>query len=388
MVTPLTRPVAPGAPRPPATAPQPAAYDLPDAEQLAAQQDESYRNREGLSFKGILDDEAITARNVQVWKTQAGNHLIDIIPYKITEWHPRVVMGKAQAGTWGYVFPAWMHDNVGPNKDRYICLAKTYGLLCPICEYRNQRAGQPDATDEEIKALRPKQYATEIYNIIDRNQMDKGVQIWVVSGYHFGRHIETMSHQPAALGGGKIVYTNWRMGTPPDYMDGGRHIGFSVKMSGQNQDFSAHTFHHRKADIPVQYLQQAYCLDDLVHVPTYEEVRDVFFAGASGSEAEAQQPGVQSQPVVSGPAPGTCPYGAVIGQDYGQYADCSGCPEADLCWQLCPPARQQEVIAASEAAAAPAPEPAPAPPPARPGAPAAAPGGAPLGRPMPLRRQP
>ena len=385
MVTPLNRPMAAGALRPQPAAPPAAAYDLPDAEQLAAQHDESYRNREGLGFKGILDDEAVAARNVQIWKTAAGNHLIDIIPYRITERHPRVVLGKAQAGTWGYVFPAWMHDNIGPNKDRYICLAKTYGLPCPVCEYRNQRAGLPDATDEEIKALRPKQYATEIYNIIDRNQMDKGVQVWVVSGFHFGRHIETMSHQPAALGGGKIVYTNWRMGTPPEYMDGGRHIAFTVQVSGQNQNFSAHTFHPRKADIPVQYLQQAYCLDDLVHVPTYEEVRDVFFAGASGPEVDAQQSVVQSQPASTAPAPGTCPYGAVIGQDYGQYADCQGCPEADLCWQLCPPARQQEIINASEPAPALAPEPAPSRP-----ATAVAPVAVAAGRPtpMPLRRQP
>ena len=389
MVTPLNRPPAPGAPRPqPAAAP--VGVDLPDAEELAQQHDESYRNREGLQFKGILDDDAISQRHVQVWKTAAGNHLIDIIPYRLTERHPRVVMGKAKAGTWGYVFPAWMHDNVGPNKDRYMCLAKTYGQPCPICEYRNQRSGQPDATDEEIKALRPKQYATEVYNIIDQNQREKGVQVWVVSGYHFGRHIETMSHQPEALGGGRIVYTNWRMGTPPDYMDGGRHIGFTVKLpGGQNQDFSAHTFHFRKADLPVQYIQQAYCLDDLVHVPTYDEVRDVFFAGGSAAaEAEPQQPVAQSQRAASGPAPGACPYGAVIGLDYGQYADCNGCPDADRCWTLCPPARQQEIIAASEAqAAAPAPEPAPPPPPARPAAPAPAPAGAPVGRPMPLRRQ-
>ena len=376
----------PGAPLR-APGPATANVDLPDAEQLAAQHDESYRNREGLQFKGILDDEKVGALSVPIWKTTAGNHLIDIIPYKITARHPRVVLGKAQAGTWGYVFPAWMHDNVGPNKDRYICLAKTYGQPCPICEYRNQRAGQPDAQDEEIKALRPKQYATEVYNIIDQNQREKGVQVWVVSGFHFGRHIETMSHQPAALGGGKIVYTNWRMGTPPEYMDGGRHIAFTVGISGVNQNFSAHTFHPRKADLPVQYIQNAYCLDDLIHVPTYDEVRDVFYAGAGGSEGEEAPPGTSPGVIDAGPGIAVCPIGLVIGQAYGSYADCLTCPEADACWELCPPARQQQIIAESEAAAMVAAPPvveAPPPAPARPAPPA--PVTAPAGRPMPLRR--
>ena len=389
MPVPITNgPAPPGVVRPTQATQPPAAYELPDADQLAAQHDESYRNRNGLQFKGILDDEQIAAKGVPVWKTTAGNHLIDILPYRITERHPRVVMGKAQAGTWGYVFAAWMHDNVGPNKDRYMCLAKTYGLPCPICEYRNQRSGLPDATDEEIKALRPKQYATEVYNILDRNQMDKGVQVWVVSGFHFGRHIETASHQPAALGGGKIVYTNWRMGTPPDYMDGGRHIAFTVETpGGQNQNFSAHTFHFRKADIPIQYLQQAYCLDDLIHVPTYDEVRDMFFAGASSPDLETQQPMTQSQPA-PGPSPGVCPSGAVIGQDYGRYGDCGGCPDADRCWAMCPPERQQEILAAAEVEAAPPPPPLPPPPMAAPHPrPAVGPVASAGPRPMPLRRQ-
>ena len=50
----------PGAPLR-APGPATANVDLPDAEQLAAQHDESYRNREGLQFKGILDDEKVGA---------------------------------------------------------------------------------------------------------------------------------------------------------------------------------------------------------------------------------------------------------------------------------------------------------------------------------------
>ena len=81
----------------------------------------------------------------------------------------------------------WQHviGTAGDQK-RFICPAKTEqseSRKCPICEYRSAliKSGQdPDLADE----LKPKQ--RQIFNILDHNDEDKGIQLFEISPYMFG----------------------------------------------------------------------------------------------------------------------------------------------------------------------------------------------------------
>lgn len=76
----------------------------------------------------------------------------------------------------------WLHSNVGPDNQTYLCHAKmeAYGGegTCPICdEYGHAKA----AGDEDYaKAIRP--YSKVLTWIIDRNEADKGPQLWAIPG--------------------------------------------------------------------------------------------------------------------------------------------------------------------------------------------------------------
>jgi hypothetical protein len=88
-----------------------------------------------------------------------GTLKLDFIPYIVTDAkHPdRDTEGTATKGTIWWRRPFMVHRNVGTEGDTVICL-KSFGLKCPICEFRAKRKAD-GASNEELKA----------YNASNRN---------------------------------------------------------------------------------------------------------------------------------------------------------------------------------------------------------------------------
>jgi hypothetical protein len=102
----------------------------------------------------------------------------DIMPYEVTiRNHPN----GTPPGELDYNLEIWVHRFVGVNRDSHVlCLAKTFGQPCPLCE--EQRSLKETGGDKKlIESLEPKRRA--LYNIIDLDDEDKGVQIWETSYY-------------------------------------------------------------------------------------------------------------------------------------------------------------------------------------------------------------
>lgn len=81
----------------------------------------------------------------------------------------------------------WQHKiGTGTDKKRFICLAKTEQSKkkkCPICEYREaliNSGSDPDLAEE----LRPR--LRQLFNILDHDDEDKGIQLFEMSPYMFG----------------------------------------------------------------------------------------------------------------------------------------------------------------------------------------------------------
>lgn len=68
----------------------------------------------------------------------------------------------------------YVHNNIGLDEDSYLCLAKNFGELCPICDHQKvlKRKG---ADESDIKALYPKK--RYLFNVVDMDEPKKGVRL-------------------------------------------------------------------------------------------------------------------------------------------------------------------------------------------------------------------
>jgi hypothetical protein len=291
----------------------------------------SYNNKDDSGrFRDIF--EPGKKLGVKFFKCSEDDHDIYIVPFITGSQHPTLKAGHSD-----FTVTAFVHRGVGVNEDSYICLNRTYGKKCPICEYQAELRENDDASDAEVKALNPTKRS--IFNIVcldTKKEEDKGVQVWDVSHWLFTVPLEELSHKKK--GGGEVLYAS---------PDTGKIISFRKKGSKRNTEFTAFEWKDRDP-ITDDILDQALCLDELLHIPTYEEVKEAFFEGqkeeakatedrdedtSEKEEKEEVRPKTrltrgadkeEDVPESVGKAI-ECPGGAVFGIDYNQYEECQTC---------------------------------------------------------------
>jgi hypothetical protein len=233
-------------------------------EMLLERMQQSQQEAEG--GRGVLSDEA----KVTLWRPKDGSHIIDIIPYLTGK---NNVDGDKAGTQVHYTFKYWVHKGVGPTNRWFICPAKTWGEDCPICEHRQAMIDKGSDWDKNIKPLFPR--PRNLYNIVcyDRGEEKKGVQVWDVSDHYFQKHIITLSKKPAR-GGMKeqqILFFD---------EEEGKSITFTIEPAKGQDDYPeyvGHAFDDRDYRISDEILDQAYCLDEIIHRPTYEEMEKAYF---------------------------------------------------------------------------------------------------------------
>jgi hypothetical protein len=300
-------------------------------------------------FGRTIFKEGIEEQGVVFFKCDAKDHLIDIIPYVAGSNDPNP---KIKEGKFAFVLIIWRHTNIGVSKDDFICMNLTYKKPCPICEDRAEAIESGDVG--RAKALKP--IETCIYNIVcydNDKELMKGVQIWAVAHWNFQRHLDKIANRPRA--GGVIPYA---------CPNNGKSIFFNREGTKlETTKYTGHTFDDRNYVISDEILAQAWSLDDLIHIPTYEEAYEAHYgesvkakpAGAeqaleskvagrrvleAGKPPETQKseakevapelpPPTPPRPSVSGdPA---CPGKGVFGKDLDQLDGCRTCEIYDNC---------------------------------------------------------
>jgi hypothetical protein len=296
---------------------------------------ERYADREDTGrFRDIFEPEK--KEGVIFWRDSQADHDFYIVPYITGKKHPRLSEGKMAIAC-----DVFIHRGIGVNEDSYICLNKTYGRKCPVCEYQAELREDDSATDAEVKALNASRRS--IYNIVcldSTEERNKGVQVWPVSHFKFTIPLEELAHKKK--GGGNIPYGD---------VDKGKVISFRRKGKGLSTEYTAFEFKDRE-DIPDAILESAVCLDEMMHVPEYQEVYDAFYAALKEPEtsekeeerkpkgAPAPAPPAPPTPPPATPAPAPtpaaetakasdvpteiaeCALGAVFGTDYMEYEEC------------------------------------------------------------------
>lgn len=212
--------------------------------------------------------------DVKLYKPSEGYNLIDILPYIVsTNHHPQ---GIAK-GDPDYILDVWIHQGVGENDDAFVCLERTFQKSCPICEEREARlkAGA-DWKSDDVQDLLPSRKA--IYNVIDEDKPNI-IQIFIASYAFFERDGLLDELEDYEKKEEQIIFSS---------LSDGRSIKFKATSHkfGKRDYFKYRkfTFEERDKPYPESILDKVYPLDSMLIIPTYEEVRDAFFAVPNDDE--------------------------------------------------------------------------------------------------------
>ena len=214
---------------------------------------------------------------VEIWTPELKNNRIDIVPYEVGKGNP-----NAQEGLWYYERTFWIHPNVGINREFYVCPAKTAGKPCPICEFNNEQIKEGEASDEEIKMLRPKE--RQVWLIHDHNDKENPVKLWEFSHWNFGKLLDEIR---------KAADDDEDHIKDFDDPDGGSSlkVTFREKTIGKGKPFKEAfmiEFKARKDGLDEEILDHGICLDALLKVPAYELLKKKFFQIDDEEEEEKE----------------------------------------------------------------------------------------------------
>ncbi len=318
--------------------------------------------RAGTNYQTIFRDDLDF--EIPMWKCAEGRHTIDVMPFIAGPDMPiDMATRKSQApeGERAYVLIVGMHRNVGGNNN-YACLA-WYGQPCPLCKKRQELIANDEPLPNEVKTT-----VKAIYNIIcldSQAEYDKGIQIWDAPA----RSTEEEWRELMLGGsGGAIVFADLKMG---------KSIGFARKGKGQKDTrYTGHQFLDRQQPYGDEMYEEALSLDQLIYIPTPDEMWEAFMSGTGAEEHHssgsggrsssvqvprkfaAPQPEEQTateRPAPAGPrrfAPktsvpeasepsevsdvstGDCPHGHIFGKDVNNnLPDCNTCVKWEVCVQ-------------------------------------------------------
>ena len=190
---------------------------------------------------------------------------IDIIPYRVGRGNPH-----ADEGELYFELTYWAHRNIGPNEDMVVCPAKTFGEKCPICQDAARMKRDPDADEKIMKTLLPKK--RQLWNVIDRNNVDAGIQIWDISPFNFG-DVLAEAIKMGEEDDGFEYFADPRTGFS-------LRVGFTEESMGGGIKFfkaSGIQFKARAKPYKSNIVDSATCLEDLLIRMDYEKLRSLYY---------------------------------------------------------------------------------------------------------------
>jgi hypothetical protein len=250
---------------------------------------EDYNDRESGGFGGQQLLDISNYEEVEFYQVKKGENAIDIIPYEVkSKRHPK---GR-KIGSLDYKLSVAAHKSgAGALEGSILCLKYTFGKPCPICEERKRMldSGQFSKDDEEIKKLNFSKRV--IYNVIDTQEPDKGIQLFSTSDYEVQKEIIEKAKYSAKGEGEFIAFADLDEGYTVTFRGAkrlGDYKGFKPK------DFD---FEEREENYNEDILNDVYQLDEMLCIPTYKEVKNIFLGIGNEEEDEVEEDEVEEDEV-------------------------------------------------------------------------------------------
>src|SRR3990167_2086908 len=226
----------------------------------------------------------------------AGNRKLDFYPYIVGQGNK-----WCDPGLLHYERTYFVHFGIGPNQGAYVCPARLHPTpqRCPICEYANS----PQCDKETNKKLQAKE--RQLWLVKDLGEPQKGIQIWDYSYHLFGKQLRNCF----TLSPIELNYKNFTAPWDPKTL----LVGFVEKPTGFGKPCyeAANFIFMPRAKLTKAEVQALPCLDDLVLIKPYNELKEIFFQTVQGEEIaevdteETVQTAPRSQSRRPDPAPPT-----------------------------------------------------------------------------------
>ena len=256
---------------------------------LAKRYQASYDNQGSFGNKvGVMNWKKVDGE-VEFFSPKEGRNRINIIPYTIkTKNHPLVKKGEFEIGEKDYVMDIFTHRGIGPSEATVLCLKETYGKPCPICEQASMLKKQ--GKEKEAGALKASRRV--FYNVQDCKNPDK---LLVFEASHFLFEKELIDEARDDEEGGFVDFAD---------EESGKEIKFrcsKVSKGGfEFNEFKSFSFEDRDENIPDELLESAISFDEIMNVPTYEEVEKILYGeDDDDSDDEEEKPAKKSKKVES-----------------------------------------------------------------------------------------
>ena len=188
-----------------------------------------------------------------------------------------VKSGEAEIGESDYCLDFFVHRGVGPSEKSVLCLKGTYGKPCPICEHSAslRKAGK----EKEANSLKASRRV--VYNIQDLKEPEK-LKVFETSHYLFEKELIEEARDDEE--GGFIDFAD---------VEDGKEIKFRAtkvkKGDMEFLEFKSFSFEDRDEPIDEDLLNSAISFDELLTVPTYEEVEKILYGDDDEDEDDDEE---------------------------------------------------------------------------------------------------
>lgn len=302
---------------------------------------ENYKNKDKTS---LLNKNQVLAipDNIKYFKPRYDKiNQISILSYTVkTDKDPKVKKGGDT-----YVLEFFIHRNIGIKEDSVLCLKETYGKACPICEEIEHLKGEYEKNKDLISALRPKKRTA--YNVIDHLSDDTNdVKIFeTFSNKKNGSFEKELLEVVVDPETGELICF-------PDPGENGYYVRFRAteeSFDGKKfPNFKNIRFDKRNKAIPKEILDKTISLDELLNVPTYEQVKNMFLGIDSPTDTKEsdddeeyyehlEKEEKKEQKKETTKEKNTCPNGHRFGKDIDAFDECIQCPV----WEACSDSNKQ-----------------------------------------------
>ena len=290
-------------------------------------------------------------------KITATTHFFDIVPFRAGDNYPidiRTKRREIQKGDLVYKVDFWSHRGIGTSEDNVVCLSKTYGLDCPICNDLLEKRKSGEYTEDQVKKF-PWARRRCLYWVLvcDKGMEDTGLMILDIAHFNMEEKISILALDQRT---GAIV----NFAHPDHGPNLGHTIQFTREGTGATDTrFISHKLLPRDYDIEDAFLDAATSLDDALIVPDFDDLVRLHLGKQSlSSNADSPTDGqkadglsrrgrsVQSEATetsLGGSSPaagdGKCPGGGTLGKDIDNLPHCQKCTVWNDCLK-----REKELV--------------------------------------------
>ena len=208
------------------------------------------------------------------WNPGVGEHLIDILCYEAGANDPLVDEGE---DTYGLMIG--VHMRVGPDQKPFVCLGE-FDESCPVCEARNDLREAGEHKDVWVPLFPSDRTLYNVSVLDNTDEYKKGVQVWQVANFYMEKHLQKLSQRVVRPGMSKTVDPYIYFSDPS--AKEGRSIAFEIEQAKSKDSYKSyigHRFELREEDIPARIINGVYQLDQLIYIPEYDEVKELFDKG-------------------------------------------------------------------------------------------------------------